>query len=96
VNLPEIDMGEGNASFVLGSGPVAVLLIHGLTGTPTELRRVAQGLAKRGYTVYVPTLAGHKKLNINVKNKRYKRINENQKLYKTTNNTLTNKINYSK
>jgi carboxylesterase len=59
VNLPEIDMGEGNASFVLGSGPVAVLLIHGLTGTPTELRRVAQGLAKRGYTVYVPTLAGH-------------------------------------
>jgi carboxylesterase len=59
VNLPEIDMGEGDASFVLGSGPVAVLLIHGLTGTPTELRRVAQGLAKRGYTVYVPTLAGH-------------------------------------
>jgi len=59
VNLPEIDMGEGNASFVLGSGPVAVLLIHGLTGTPTELRRVAQGLAKRGHTVYVPTLAGH-------------------------------------
>jgi len=52
-------MGEGNASFVLGSGPVAVLLIHGLTGTPTELRRVAQGLAKRGFTVYVPTLAGH-------------------------------------
>ncbi|MDB5984317.1 MAG: alpha/beta hydrolase [Pseudomonas sp.] len=59
MNLPEIDMGEGNASFVLGSGPVAVLLIHGLTGTPTELRRVAQGLAKRGHTVYVPTLAGH-------------------------------------
>lgn len=59
MNLPEIDMGEGNAGFVLGSGPVAVLLIHGLTGTPTELRRVAQGLAKRGHTVYVPTLAGH-------------------------------------
>jgi len=36
------------------------LLIHGLTGTPTELRRVAQGLAKDGTcTVYVPTLAGH-------------------------------------
>ncbi|WP_397451663.1 alpha/beta hydrolase [Pseudomonas sp. NA-150] len=59
MNLPEIDMGEGDAGFVLGSGPVAVLLIHGLTGTPTELRRVAQGLAKRGHTVYVPTLAGH-------------------------------------
>ena len=35
-------------------------MIHGLTGTPTELRRVAQGLAKDGTcTVYVPTLAGH-------------------------------------
>ncbi|EIK94677.1 hypothetical protein PMM47T1_20313 [Pseudomonas sp. M47T1] len=52
-------MGVGDASFVLGNGPVAVLLIHGLTGTPTELRKVAQGLAKSGYTVYVPTLAGH-------------------------------------
>ncbi|RON46690.1 alpha/beta hydrolase [Pseudomonas frederiksbergensis] len=55
----EIDMGEGSAGFVLGSGEVAVVLIHGLTGTPTELRRVAMGLAKAGHTVYVPTLAGH-------------------------------------
>jgi carboxylesterase len=55
----EIDMGEGDAGFILGSGAVGVLLIHGLTGTPTELRRVAQGLAERGCTVYVPTLAGH-------------------------------------
>nr|WP_218626494.1 alpha/beta fold hydrolase [Pseudomonas sp. dw_358] len=52
-------MGEGSAGFKLGDGPVAVLLIHGLTGTPTELRKVAQGLAKRGYSVYVPTLPGH-------------------------------------
>ena len=41
----EIDLGEGSAGFVLGTGPVGVLLIHGLTGTPTELRRVAQGLS---------------------------------------------------
>jgi carboxylesterase len=60
VNGPEIDLGEGDAGFVLGTGEVGVLLIHGLTGTPTELRRVAQGLAKDGTcTVYVPTLAGH-------------------------------------
>ncbi|AVO60937.1 alpha/beta hydrolase [Pseudomonas chlororaphis] len=55
----QIDLGEGDAGFVLGNGEVAVLLIHGLTGTPTELRRVAAGLAKAGCTVYVPTLAGH-------------------------------------
>jgi len=60
VNGAEIDLGEGNTGFVLGTGEVGVLLIHGLTGTPTELRRVAQGLAKDGTcTVYVPTLAGH-------------------------------------
>ncbi|AZE50839.1 putative esterase [Pseudomonas chlororaphis] len=57
--VESIDLGEGDAGFVLGSGEVAVLLIHGLTGTPTELRRVAGGLAKAGCTVYVPTLAGH-------------------------------------
>ena len=38
-----VDIGEGNSGFILGSGTVAVLLIHGLTGTPTELRRVATG-----------------------------------------------------
>ena len=54
-----IDLGEGDAGFILGDGAVGVLLIHGLTGTPTELRRVAQGLADKGCTVYVPTLAGH-------------------------------------
>ena len=55
-----IDLGEGDAGFVLGDGPVGILLIHGLTGTPTELRQVAKGLAKAGNcTVYVPTLAGH-------------------------------------
>lgn len=60
MNGAEIDLGEGNTGFVLGTGEVGVLLIHGLTGTPTELRRVAQGLAKDGTcTVYVPTLAGH-------------------------------------
>lgn len=60
MNTSEIDLGEGDAGFVLGHGPVGILLIHGLTGTPTELRRVAQGLAKTGdCTVYVPTLAGH-------------------------------------
>ena len=60
MNSAGIDLGEGDAGFVLGTGEVGILLIHGLTGTPTELRRVAQGLTKDGTcTVYVPTLAGH-------------------------------------
>ena len=40
-------------------GRVGVLLIHGLGGTPVELRFIAQGLARAGYTVYCCQLAGH-------------------------------------
>ena len=40
-------------------GPIAVLLIHGLTGTPTELKSVAKGLCRAGYSVYGVQLAGH-------------------------------------
>src|SRR5207245_11689799 len=36
-----------------------LLLINGLGATPTEIRYVAQGLARAGYTVNVPQLAGH-------------------------------------
>lgn len=40
-------------------GRVGFLLVHGLGGTPMELRFVAQGLARQGYTVHCPQLAGH-------------------------------------
>jgi carboxylesterase len=40
-------------------GRVGVLLVHGLGGTPTELRFLAQGLARAGRTVLCCQLAGH-------------------------------------
>jgi carboxylesterase len=40
-------------------GPVGFLLIHGLGGTPVEMRFVGRGLARKGYTVSCPQLAGH-------------------------------------
>jgi carboxylesterase len=43
----------------LRGGRVGVLLIHGLGGTPVELRFIAQGLARAGHTVYCCQLAGH-------------------------------------
>jgi carboxylesterase len=46
-------------SFIHDGGPVGVLLVHGLGGTPIEMRFIAQGLAREGHTVYVPQLAGH-------------------------------------
>lgn len=45
-----------------GQGPLArtgVLLIHGLTGTPNEMRLIAKGLQRAGFTVLAVQLAGH-------------------------------------
>lgn len=46
-------------SFFHPGGPIGVLLIHGLSGTPTEMKYVGKGLARAGYTVYGMQLAGH-------------------------------------
>ncbi len=46
-------------SFTLHGGPVGVLLLHGLGGTPLEMREVALACANQGYTVACPQLAGH-------------------------------------
>ena len=36
-----------------------VLLVHGLCGSPTEMRFIANGLTRAGYVVRCPALAGH-------------------------------------
>jgi carboxylesterase len=46
-------------SFTIGDGSTGFLLIHGLGGTPLELKFVAKGLARAGFTVHCPQLAGH-------------------------------------
>jgi carboxylesterase len=45
--------------FVLENGPVGVLLIHGFTGSPTEMRLVGADLHRRGLTIAAPLLPGH-------------------------------------
>ncbi|ESQ87600.1 alpha/beta hydrolase [Asticcacaulis benevestitus] len=37
----------------------AVILVHGLTGAPDEMRYLAKKLSDHGYDVYVPLLSGH-------------------------------------
>lgn len=46
-------------SFLIERGPVGVLLIHGLGGTPIEMREVARKLAAAGHTVLCCQLEGH-------------------------------------
>ena len=47
------------ASPIARRGPTGFLLVHGLSGTPTELHYLAQQLEKEGHTVYCPLLDGH-------------------------------------
>ncbi len=72
MSLPEVDESlvaaaqsicvTENEFLLAGHGPHArtgVLLVHGLTGTPNEMRLLAKGLNKEGFTVYAVQLAGH-------------------------------------
>ena len=63
--ITPLNTGAGNQAAVkdhtyrIAGGKVGVLLIHGLCGTPAEMRFVAMGLGRAGYTVHCPQLAGH-------------------------------------
>lgn len=48
-----------DTTYRISGGKTGVLLIHGLCGTPAEMRFVAMGLGRAGYTVHCPQLAGH-------------------------------------
>jgi carboxylesterase len=52
-------MTRKDPSIFLHRGEVGVLLLHGLGGTPVEMKNVARHLAGCGSTVLCPTLAGH-------------------------------------
>jgi carboxylesterase len=59
IKKSEKRMAIADHSETFGRGPVGFLLVHGLGGTPVEMRFVAIGLAQAGYTVSCPQLAGH-------------------------------------
>src|SRR5947209_3831862 len=56
---PSVDGQIPDRSQFIRGGRVGVLLVHGLGGTPIELRFIAQGLARAGHTVHCCQLAGH-------------------------------------
>jgi len=49
----------GSEAFTLESGPIAVLMIHGFTGSPLSVKPWAEELHQRGFSIYVPRLPGH-------------------------------------
>jgi carboxylesterase len=44
---------------VRGEGKRGVLLLHGLTGAPAEMKAVGRVLHRQGFDLYAPMLAGH-------------------------------------
>jgi carboxylesterase len=46
-------------AFEARKGGTGIVLLHGLTGTPDEVRPLGEQLARRGFSVLIPWLAGH-------------------------------------
>ncbi len=58
--MPQAGESRGSAEpFDLRGGPDAALLLHGLTGSPFEMRFLAERLAAAGMRCRAPLLAGH-------------------------------------
>jgi carboxylesterase len=51
--------GDKSAFYARGNGTRAALCLHGFTGTPFEVRPLAEALAALGFTTSAPQLAGH-------------------------------------
>ncbi|OEF97856.1 alpha/beta hydrolase [Desulfuribacillus alkaliarsenatis] len=54
-----IEKRDKGAFYLEGSKEIGVLLTHGFTGSPAEVRPLGEFLNQQGYTVYAPLLAGH-------------------------------------
>jgi carboxylesterase len=54
-----MQIAKGAEPIFLKGGDKACLLIHGLTGSPSEMAYLAENLHKAGYTVKAPLLPGH-------------------------------------
>lgn len=52
-------MRVNEGSYRIEAGRIGVLLLHGLCGSPAEIRYIANGLDRSGMTVLCPQLAGH-------------------------------------
>ncbi|HLO01693.1 MAG TPA: alpha/beta fold hydrolase [Symbiobacteriaceae bacterium] len=47
------------APIQIAGGPEAVLILHGLAGSPAEIRPLAEFLGRAGFTISAPLLPGH-------------------------------------
>ncbi len=57
--IPQVNPQLPGEPFFWEGGPVGVLLVHGFTATPAEVRLLGEFLHARGFTVAGPLLPGH-------------------------------------
>ena len=50
---------SGRSLFLKGNNDSAVILAHGMTGSPQEMKFLAEFLNQKGYSVICPRLAHH-------------------------------------
>jgi carboxylesterase len=53
------DILAGAEPFAAAGGPAGALVLHGFTGSPQSMRRLAEAFAAAGFTVELPRLPGH-------------------------------------
>jgi carboxylesterase len=58
--MATVDLLLGSNGFIERKNPrTVVLLIHGLTGTPSEMKHLGRVISRKGISVACPELAGH-------------------------------------
>lgn len=50
---------ETDGIFMKGENGSLVILIHGMTGSPNEMKSLASSFNRKGYSVVCPRLANH-------------------------------------
>lgn len=56
---PSLSIMNGAESYFHTGGATGVVVLHGFTASPHEVRWLAQHLAGQGHTVFAPRIAGH-------------------------------------
>ncbi|MBF0494735.1 MAG: alpha/beta fold hydrolase [Candidatus Omnitrophica bacterium] len=57
--LKSASTGNNNGIFLKGDNGCTIILVHGLTGTPNEMKSLANYFHKQGYSIICPRLAYH-------------------------------------
>ncbi len=59
INFMQNEMLDGGEFYIENNSDIGIILVHGFTATPVEVKPLANALAYEGYSVFAPLLPGH-------------------------------------